>query len=187
MPAEAWDQRPNPRPSDARLGECLRGPHLPQGAPTSPALANLCAFRLDCRLHGLAQSLETTYSRYADDLAFSGGERLERSARRFQVAVAAIAAEEGFELHLHKSRFMRRGVCQQLAGVVVNEHPNVRRRTFDLLKALLTNCARRGPHDQNRDGHADFRAYLLGRIGHVAMVHPARGAKLRALFDRIEW
>jgi hypothetical protein len=30
-------------------------PHLPQGAPTSPALANLCAWRVDCRLSGLAR------------------------------------------------------------------------------------------------------------------------------------
>ncbi|KAB1915652.1 hypothetical protein F8274_03065 [Micromonospora sp. AMSO31t] len=46
--------------------------HLPQGAPTSPALANLCAYRLDRRLTGLADAFETTYTRYADDLAFSG-------------------------------------------------------------------------------------------------------------------
>src|SRR5439155_16121008 len=112
---------------------------LPQGAPTSPALANLCAFRLDVRLCGLAKSLQAVYTRYADDLAFSGGELLERSARRFQVAVAVIAAEEGFALHFQKSRFMRQGVCQQLGGIVVNERPNVRRAVYDELKAILTN------------------------------------------------
>jgi len=54
--------------------------HLPQGAPTSPALANLCAFRL-------------TYTRYADDLAFSGDEDLARVVERLSVRVAAIALE----------------------------------------------------------------------------------------------
>ena len=53
-------------------------PHLPQGAPTSPALAKLCAYRLDCRFNGLAEAFEATYTRYADDLE-SGGSTSLRS------------------------------------------------------------------------------------------------------------
>ena len=163
VPSDMWENRPQPRTNDARLGERLRGRHLPQGAPTSPALGNACAYRLDIRLAGLAQSCEAVYTRYADDLAFSGGETCwERRARRFQVAVAVIVAEEGFEMHFQKSRFMRRGVCQQLSGIVVNEHPNVKRDQYDQLKAILTNCVRHGPDTQNRGGHADFRSHLLG-------------------------
>jgi hypothetical protein len=162
-------------------------PHLPQGAPTSPALANLCAYRLDCRLVALAESLGARYTRYADDLAFSGGEELERCARRFQVLVCRAALEEGFEVHTRKSRFMRRGVRQQLAGVVVNERPNVKRADYDRLKATLCNCARHGPASQNRDGRADFRAHLLGRIAYVGLLNPARGARLRRLFDQVAW
>jgi hypothetical protein len=161
-------QRP---PMTAEEQTLYRIPHLPQGAPTSPALANLCAYRLDCRLHGLAQTLDAQYSRYADDLAFSGGENLERSARRFQVQVCRIALEEGFEIHTRKSRFMRQGVRQQLVGVVVNAHPNLRRKDYDILKAILYNCMRLGPVSQNRDGHADFRAHLLGRIAHLALLN----------------
>jgi hypothetical protein len=161
--------------------------HLPQGAPTSPALANLCAYRLDCRLSALAESLGARYTRYADDLAFSGGEELERGARRFQVVVCRVALEEGFEVHTRKSRFMRRAVRQQLAGVVVNERPNVKRADFDELKAILCNCARHGPASQNRDGHADLRSHLLGRVAYVALLNPARAAKLRRWFDRIAW
>jgi hypothetical protein len=165
----------------------FRSPHLPQGAPTSPALANLCAHRLDTRLTGLARSVGATYTRYADDLAFSGGTDLERAARRVHVLVATIALEEGFELNTHKTRVLRRGVRQQLAGVVVNAHPNIRRAEYDRLKAILHNCVRNGPGSENRAGHADFRAHLLGRISHVAMLNPERGEKLKALFARIAW
>jgi RNA-directed DNA polymerase len=164
-----------------------RSVHVPQGAPTSPALANLCAYRLDCRLDALARSRNAVYTRYADDLAFSGGEELERGARRFQVLVCRIALEEGFTLQTRKSRFMRQGVRQQLAGVVVNAHPNVPCEDYDRLKAILTNCVRHGPASQNRDGHADFRGHLAGRIAYATMLNPARGRRLRALFDRIAW
>jgi len=91
--------------------------HLPQGAPTSPALSNVCAYRLDCRLSGLAQSADAHYTRYADDLAFSGGTRFARSAEGFATHVAAILAEEGFAAHHRKTRVMRPGVRQHLAGM----------------------------------------------------------------------
>jgi hypothetical protein len=167
--------------------EVYRTPHVPQGAPTSPALANLCAYRLDCRMAGLARKVGAHYTRYADDLAFSGDEALERCARRFQIAVCRIALEEGFEVHTQKSRFMRQSVRQQLGGVVVNARPNVRRTEYETLKAILCNCVRQGAASQNRAGVADFRGHLLGRIAYVAMLNPTRGAKLRAKFSHISW
>jgi hypothetical protein len=172
---------------DASALHRLRSSHLPQGAPTSPALANLCAYRLDRRLTGLARAVGARYTRYADDLAFSGNEELERCARRFQVHVCRIALEEGFEVNTRKSRFMRQGVRQQLAGVVVNAHPNLRRAEYERLKAMLFNCVRHGPESQNHAGHEDFRGYLLGRIAYVEMLNPGRGRRLRASFERIRW
>lgn len=187
-PEELWSTYPSDAPPlEWAVKERHRRRHLPQGAPTSPALANLSAYRLDVRLQGLAESVGARYTRYADDLAFSGGEELARAARRFQVAVTVIAAEEGFDLHLRKSRFMRRGMRQHLASVVVNDHPNLPRDEFDRLKAILHNCARFGPTLQNRDGHTDFRAHLLGRVGQARMLNPSRGEKLMAIFRRIVW
>jgi hypothetical protein len=162
-------------------------PHLPQGAPTSPALANLCTYRVDCRLNGLAKSAGAEYTRYADDLAFSGGEDFEKHIDRFSTHVAAVLMEEGFSVHFRKTRVMRQGVRQHLAGIVVNRHPNVIRADFDRLKATLANCARTGPEGQNREGNPHFRAQLEGRVSFVEMINPNKGRRLRALLARIRW
>jgi hypothetical protein len=189
VPDDIWGDPhgPQTRAVDSGTRQRFSSPHLPQGAPTSPALANLCAYRLDCRLAALARAAGARYTRYADDLAFSGDDRLERAARRFQVHVCRIALEEGFEVNTRKTRFMRRGVRQQLAGIVVNAHPNVRRDDYDRLKATLCNCVRNGPDSQNREGLPEFRSYLAGRVAYVAMLNSSRGRRLRNLFDQIEW
>ncbi|MBV9081165.1 MAG: RNA-directed DNA polymerase [Acidobacteriaceae bacterium] len=170
-----------------RVRSLYSRPHLPQGAPTSPALANLCAYRLDCRLAGLAKSAGVTYTRYADDLAFSGGSEFEKHVERFSTHVAAIALEEGFSVHHRKTRIMRRGVRQHLAGVVTNERINILRADFDRLKATLTNCVRHGPASQNRTAHPSFRAHLDGRVAFVETINPERGKRLRTLFEQIDW
>jgi RNA-directed DNA polymerase len=162
-------------------------PHLPQGAPTSPALANLCTFRADCRLHGLARAAGASYTRYADDLAFSGDEKLESCVDRFATHVAAILAEEDLRLNHRKTRVMRQGVRQYLAGVVANQHVNGVRADFDRLKAILTNCVHRGAASQNRENHPAFRQHLAGRVAFVEMINPQKGARLRRIFDRIDW
>jgi RNA-directed DNA polymerase len=63
----------------------------------------------------------------------------------------------------------------------------VPRPDYDRLKAILTNCIRRGPASQNRDAHADFRAHLAGRVSFVEMINGKRGARLRSLFEQIGW
>ncbi|MFC5862011.1 reverse transcriptase family protein [Acidicapsa dinghuensis] len=172
---------------DADIRSMYLRTHLPQGAPTSPALANICAYRLDCRLQGLAAASGAVYTRYADDLAFSGGEVFERSVNRFADHVGAILLEEGFCANYRKTRIQRRSTRQQLAGLIVNQRLNTPRREFDTLKAILTNCIRLDPASQNRDQVSDFRAHMLGRIVFVESIHPSRGAKLRNLFDQIIW
>lgn len=191
IPRAEWEALPRPRPELAsaqwRLGRRLATPHLPQGAPTSPALASLATFRLDRRLSGLAQACGARYTRYADDLAFSGDATLARRAGRIAVLVDEIARAEGFLLNPAKTRAMPRSARQRLCGVVVNEHPNVSRPEYDLLKAILHDAARNGPAAANRAGHPDFRAHLLGRIAWVGQLNPARGRRLRERFEAIAW
>ena len=168
---------------EAQIARYCR-PHLPQGAPTSPYLANLAAFRLDQRLAGLARSCDGVYSRYADDLAFSGGQRLDRGAQTFSTHVAAIAMEEGFVVNFRKTRLMRRSTRQHLAGLVVNDRLNIRRDDYDQLKAILYNASRLGLASQNHHAHPEWRAHLQGRVASVRSLTRARGDKLQHLLDR---
>lgn len=170
-----------------RKARALRQPHLPQGAPTSPMLANIIAARLDRRLSGVARRFDATYTRYADDLAFSGGGDLFRRSTWFAALVRAIAEDEGFTIRRDKTRIMPSAQRQRLGGLVVNEAPAVSRRERDQLRAVLHDAIVNGPVAANRAGVDDFRNHLLGRISWVAAAKPAHGAKMRAQFDRIVW
>ncbi|HBP20744.1 MAG TPA: hypothetical protein DEA08_23515 [Planctomycetes bacterium] len=161
--------------------------HLPQGSPTSPALANLCAYGLPVRLSAAAAAVSARYTRYADDLAFSGGADFLRQASRFRYLVMRIAAEEGFEINPTKNRWMRPQRQQRLTGLVVNVRPRPSRAEFDRLKATLHNCGRHGPASQNRAGLPDFRAHLAGRVSWFEQTDPVRGERLRELFHQITW
>lgn len=193
VPAEVLNQVGRPDPNSVRSTMswqdqrpyCL--PHLPQGSPTSPALANLAAYRFDTRLAALSEAAGADYTRYADDLLFSGDSSFARSVRRFTVQVAAIALEEGFAIAHRKTRVMRQGVCQRTAGIVINQKINMPRDDYDRLKAILNNCIKHGPAGQNRTAVADFRAHLSGRVAHAIRLNPHRGEKLRGLLRQIEW
>ena len=192
VPHDEWAAAPRPAVpaalgAHARMGRLLAAPHLPQGAPTSPALANLCAYRLDCRLAGLADAVGAIYSRYADDLAFSGGTVVLSRAPRLRRAVSAIVADEGFRLNERKSTLATRAGRQRVCGIVVNARTNAPRDDYDRLRAALHEAATRGPAAANRDGVPDLRAHLLGRIGWVEALNPARGAKLRRQLEAVDW
>ena len=186
-PWGVFRQVPRAKRHDWTTRSLYHEPHLPQGAPTSPAIANLCSWRLDHRLNGLARRLNARYTRYADDLAFSGDTDLARQVDSVLGCVGSIVREEGHSVNRRKTRVMRQGQRQYLTGLVVNQHVNVARPQFDALKATLHNCARLGPDGQNRDRHPDFRRHLEGRITWMENVNLRRAEKLRTLFDRIDW
>ncbi len=160
-----------------RLGDW----HLPQGAPTSPALANLAAFGLDSRLHAFACQYGLTYSRYADDLVFSGDDT--RSVGALTNFVAMAVSEEGFRLNRAKTRVMRQHQRQLVTGVVVNQRPAVARADYDALKARLHRLATKGVGD----AEPGLRAHLLGQLAWVGRFSTSRARKLEALFSRIAW
>lgn len=192
LPLSAWRAVPQPAAEELldahwRLGRRLAAPHLPQGAPTSPAMANLAAFALDVRLSALAASWGGRYTRYADDLAFSGGRGWGSGTSRLLDAVEAVVRAEGFRLNSRKTGVQPRGGRQTLGGLVVNDRPRVPRDEVDLLRAILHNCRRHGPSSQNRDGVPAFEQHLRGRIAWVAQHDPVRGARLLAEHEAVDW
>jgi retron-type reverse transcriptase len=153
---------------------------LPQGACTSPGLSNQVARRLDRRLGGLAARLGLTYTRYADDLTFSGGPEANARVGYLLARVRHIAQDEGFGVNEAKSRVQRRNTAQEVTGLVVNDRVGVGRREVRRLRAILHRARAEGLDAQNREGRPHFRAWLQGMIAYVAMVRPDAGAKLRA-------
>ena len=170
-----------------RMLQALAFPHLAQGSPTSPALANLAAIGLDRRLAGLAGRFGATYTRYADDITFSGERRLLRKAGRIVAQVEDIAADEGFRLNDSKTRVRTRAQRQLVTGLVVNDRPNVARADYDRLRSVLHDAALHGPDAANRTRHPDFRAHLLGRIAWAGAGNPTRAEKLQAAYAAIPW
>ncbi|MGH9210851.1 MAG: hypothetical protein ACRD2C_09230 [Acidimicrobiales bacterium] len=135
----------------------------------------------------LARRFDGSYTRYADDLFVSGPRTMVRAADRLGRLVATIVADEGFMLNPAKTTVATAAQRQSVAGLVVNQRTNVARPTYDRLRAILHDAARRGPRAANRDDHPDFRAHLLGTISWVSAGNPARAAKLERAFAAIDW
>ena len=157
---------------------------LPQGAPTSPALANLACRRLDRRLGKLAEKYGATYTRYADDLTFSWKTEPPVKLGRFLWWVDAICQQEGFHERPDKRRILRDKHQQRVTGIVVNAGVHVPRADKKRFRAILHNCAKHGVASQAR-GRDDFEAYLRGYAAYVHMVEPERGAKLVAEVEKV--
>jgi RNA-directed DNA polymerase len=152
---------------------------LPQGAPTSPAIANLVCRRLDARLSKLARRAGAAYTRYADDLTFSFAEEPARSLGRFLWWVDQICQAEGFSENAKKRRVLRRSLQQRVTGVVVNDGLTVPREVRRRLRALLHRCRKEGLDAvAAAAGRPDLLAVLAGTAAYVKMVQPGPGEKL---------
>lgn len=158
-----------PVEAEGKLYHTPTGPRVcVQGAPTSPGLCNAILLRLDRRLAGLAKKRGLTYTRYADDLTFSGP---EAEVKKLLGLVPKIAREEGFEINAEKTRLMRQSGRQVVAGVIVNKDMGLSRKTRRKLRAAL--------HQQSLGkGDAASKARLAGKLGYLHMLNPAQAERL---------
>jgi RNA-directed DNA polymerase len=143
-----------------------------QGAPTSPGLCNAVLRKLDYRLAGLAMSQGFAFTRYADDLTFSGDD--PKRIGNLRNAVAKIVAAEGFALNTEKTRIMRRGTRQSVTGVVVNEVAGLSRQERRKLRAAIHQLGKRA----NGDAAAE-RMRLAGKLAYLQMLNKAQAEPLQ--------
>lgn len=165
--------------------------HLPQGAPTSPAVTNILCRRLDRRLLKAAADLGFTYTRYADDLTFSASGESLRHLGTILERVKAIVTHEGFTVHPEKTRVLRRSRQQDVTGVVVNSKPNVSKRELKRFRATLYQVEKDGPAGKSWGRSPDVIASMQGFANFVYMVNPDKGAELqrrvRAVAEKYNW
>jgi hypothetical protein len=149
---------------------------LPQGAPTSPALANAAFHGADLQLGDLAEEWKCIYTRYADDIAFSG----DRPFTGNDISqVESIVSAAGFALHREKSRIVGPGSRQVVAGVVVNEAglpPRASRRRW----RAMFHRANRFPRE-----FADRASQLAGVASFVNQYSPRLANEYFAVVGRV--
>lgn len=155
-----------------------RGGVLPQGAPTSPVIANLVCRRLDSRLAGLAKKCGANYTRYADDLTFSGPPALISALPRIREIVVA----EGFKVATAKTRVLRKGHRQDVTGLSVNSQVSLPRAIRRRLRAAVHAATKqRATHWK---GEPLPIQSLRGHLSYLSGVHAREGQRLKAALDK---
>lgn len=118
---------------------------LPQGAPTSPTITNIICERLDIKLSRLAKAYGLKYTRYADDISFSGMTNLFAEDKGFCNSLRnIIEQEEHFTINNEKTRLCHRGMRQEVTGLTVNNKTNVSRKYVKQLRTLIHNWEVKG-------------------------------------------
>ena len=150
---------------------CYRGA-LPVGAPTSPALLNRVLLRTDQFLAQHAQRRECRYTRYADDLTFSGD---DRAVGMLRLAVSTLA-RIGLTLDTKKTNIYRGGRRQMVTGLVVNTEVSVPRRLRRRMRAAVHAV------EQGREplwhGQLSTVSSLRGRLAFTRAVNPDEANRL---------
>ena len=155
---------------------------LPQGAPTSPMLTNIVCRKLDRRLAGLAKKFNLKYSRYADDITFSGDKYVFGENGYFRKELARIIADQNFTINEEKTRLQRYWQRQEVTGLIVSEKVNVPREYIRSLRDILYIWQKYGKADAEKkfaEHYSDNKAHtskpdmemvIRGKLMYLQMV-----------------
>jgi RNA-directed DNA polymerase len=174
---------------------CTLNGRLPQGAPTSPDLANATSVGLDRDLLALATSNGLSYTRYADDLTFSGDAAGHPSIR---AAVDEIVRRHEFRLNEEKTAILSRATQQRVTGIVVNDRSNWPRDTRRWIRQQVHYLERYGVdghlrREAERDGvaggrvRANYRDFIYGHVYALHSVRPDEAVGYLQRLDALSW
>lgn len=161
---------------------------LPQGAPTSPKLSNLIARRLDARLYGLAKKNNLIYSRYADDITFSGELGVLIKVKKI---VYKVIVQENLFVNYKKTKIIKKGGRFFVTGLSVNnEIVSIPRKLKNNIEHHLFHCTKNGVQNHlnaSQIKNRNFKDWLLGNIAYVFSVEKAVGQKYFDDYNKIQW
>lgn len=157
--------------SDLLAKLCTRDGALPQGAPTSPALSNLIFKDTDALISDYCIQRKIRYTRYADDLSFSG----DFDEKELFSKVNGIIEKMNFKVNRAKTKLMTPGNRQTVTGIVVNEKPQVVFHKRNELRQAMYYIQKFGI-DEHREykeiNQRNFLEHLLGKINFVLQINP---------------
>ncbi|MDP1631315.1 MAG: reverse transcriptase family protein [Caulobacter sp.] len=167
---------------------------LPQGAPTSPMLANLAMLRTDLALARCAEERGFRYSRYADDLAFSSdNERSIAEMHKLQREVCRLLNKAGFKPNLRKTNIRGPGTRRIVLGLLVDgPKPRLSREYKDNIRLHLNYLATPafGPAKHalaRKTGVSSLYHHVRGLIGWAQQVEPDYGRRALEVFKAVDW
>lgn len=145
---------------------------LPQGAPTSPILSNIVARRIDKRLIHLAKKFNLKYTRYADDLTFSGSV----ISVAFISYVNDIIVDEGFTVNESKTRLYQQKSKRIVTGISVIENdikiPRIYKRDLKLELYYIFKFGLKSHMAKNKIRKANYLFVMLGKVNFWLSVEP---------------
>jgi RNA-directed DNA polymerase len=167
---------------------------LPQGAPTSPMLANLAMVETDTILSAYAEARGFRYSRYADDLAFSSDrDRTITEMHALQRSVCRILNDAGFRANLRKTVIRGPGTRRIVLGLLVDgPTPRLSRAFKDNIRLHLyyLTSEDHGPAKHalaRKTGVSSVYHHVRGLIAWATQVEPAFGREALEQFRLAKW
>lgn len=152
---------------------------LPQGSPTSGALANLVCFNLDNKLSEVAVGNNLTYTRYADDLIFSSTDSFDRTQAETALAEASrVIRKSGFHINSEKTRIIPPGARRQILGVLITDNGlSLPKATRNRIDGDLRSIAKFGFKKHAKHRKEKNELTLLNRVfGQLVWAHEVNSA-----------